>query len=478
MTTAELSVADRLEWSRCLLELDRRGILPPDFGSWLEVGRPDMRWDYPHFRYMQGALDSVTAGALKRVMFQVSVRHGKTEHNSISYGAYRIERQPTTRVLIGTYAQQQSRKLSRAIRRIVKARGVAISGDRDAVDEWETLQGGGLRSVSSGSGTASINADLIIIDDPIGSRAEAESQAHRDRVWDWVTDDILARAEPHTQVLFSMPRWHPDDPAGRMQDRQAGRWHVVDLPGVALEGDVLGRRPGELLWPELRPQQWVDGMRTDLGSYGFESLVQCRPRPREGGLFQWDWWGLVAGVPGVGPMVRYWDLAGTEKLTSSHDPDWSAGVLLCRMVDGRTAIVDVDRFRYSVARRDARMEEVAREDIQRYYGRITWWIETEAGIQGKERTQTLVRRLQNLGLTVYTEHPTGSKRSRAEPLAAAAEAGNVVLCPGPWRDPFRLEACDFTGDDSGHDDQIDGGAGAYAKLGIPQAAMSFESARM
>src|SRR5690606_10987177 len=102
---------------------------------------------------------------------------------------------------------------------------------------------------------------------------------------------------------------------------------------------------------------WLTEKRLELGEYGFASLIQGRPRPREGGYFKWDWWKLLDAVPGEGRMVRYWDLAGTDA-TGSKDPDYTAGALLCRMSDDRTAIVDVARFRLSVAARDARILEV------------------------------------------------------------------------------------------------------------------------
>jgi predicted phage terminase large subunit-like protein len=315
---------------------------------------------------------------------------------------------------------------------------------------------------------ASVNADGILIDDPIGSRDEAESQAKRDQVWDWLTNDILARCEPHTIVLLSMSRWHQDDPAGRLQDQHGDRWHIIDLPGRAEPNDRLGRPVDAPLWPAMRGESWLLEKRAELGEYGFASLIQGRPRPREGGMFKWAWWQLIGEVPHVGSMVRYWDLAGTESKGKAHDPDYSAGALLCRMADQRTAIVDIARFRKSIAARDVELETVARGDLATYRGRVAWWIETEAGIAGEERTATLVRRLQALGLAVHTEHPTGKKVHRAEPAASAAEAGNLVLCPGEWRDPFRAEAADFP--HGKHDDQIDAVAGALSKLSMPVGA--------
>lgn len=444
--------------------LGAAGSVGDSFGAWMALARGEYRWDAEHFRVMQATLDEVTAGRQRRVFFQVPIRHGKTEHNTVGYAVYRLERDPRFRWLVGSYNQRQADKLSREIRKLARVRGIAISKDRDTASEWETEAGGGVRAVGAGAGVASVNADGIAIDDPIGSRDEAESQAHRDRVWDWLTSDLLARCEPHTAVLMSMSRWHQDDPAGRLRDRQAGRWHIIDLPGRAEANDALGRPEGAPLWPDLRGDEWLDEKRAELGEFGFASLVQGRPRPREGGMFKWSWWQLVDDVPQSGQMVRYWDLAGTEPKGKGHDPDYSAGALLCRMADNRTAIVDVARFRKSINARDVELERICGEDLQKYRGRIRWWIETEAGIAGEERTAQLVRRLQAIGMPVNTEHPTGKKIHRAEPLASKAEANNVVLCPGDWRDAFRAEAADFP--NGLHDDQIDAAAGADSKLQV------------
>jgi predicted phage terminase large subunit-like protein len=187
-------------------------------------------------------------------------------------------------------------------------------------------------------------------------------------------------------------------------------------------------------------------------------------------MFKWAWWQLLDTVPASGPMIRYWDLAGTEPKGGSHDPDYSAGALACRMADQRTALVDVARFRKSIAARDAELVRIARDDLTKYPGRVRWWIETEAGIAGKDRTEQLVRTLQSIGMPVSTEHPTGNKVNRAEPLASMAEAGNVVLCPGDWRDPFRAEAADFP--NGTHDDQVDSAAGAVAKLAVRHVTLT------
>lgn len=449
---------------------------PERYADWLAIARPEHSWGYRHFAAMQAVLDRVTSGELRRCYFQIPIRHGKTEHNTIGYAVYRLERNPKTRIIVASYNQRQADKFSREIRRLARARGVALSADRDAAGEWDTTAGGGVRAVGAGAGVAGVNADLILIDDPIGSREEAESPAHRDRVFDWITSDLLARAEPHTAVLKTMSRWHQDDPAGRLLDRQRDLWHVLDLPAVAEPNDPLGRVEGEPLWPEMRGEQWLAEKRIELLEYGFASLLQGRPRPREGGMFKWDWWRTLDTIPTGCRVVRYWDMAGTRPQGRGSDPDYTAGAAWTRLPSGESVLLHVKRFRVEVAARDALIEQTAKEDLQRFgRGKVTYWIEKQAGISGDDATRQLVKRLQGHGIAVYTEHPTGSKTERATPLASAAMAGNVLLGPDrpeAWRDAFRLEAADFPF--GAHDDQVDAAAAGYAKLSTPSATVGFQ----
>lgn len=433
------------------------------YGEWLRETDRDWSWDYRHFRIMQEALDRITGGTLLRLYVQIPIRHGKSEHNTIRYAAYRILRDPQTRALVASYNQRQANTFSRAIRRNLTSHGVEVSG---GVEQWETAAGGGVRAVGAGTGVASVNADLILIDDPIGSRDASESQSNRDSIWDWLTSDILARAEPHTAVIMTMSRWHQDDPGGRIRDRFGEQWEYIDLPGEAEEGDPLGRESGEPLWPEHRGIEWLTQKKIELLEYGFASLIQGRPRPREGGMFQWSWWGKIDVVPAAGQMIRYWDLAGTKPKGDGHDPDYTAGALMVRTPEKQTVIAHVKKFRVAVAERDALIEAQAKKDLAGYGRRVTYWLERQAGISGEEATSGLLRRLQSLGIAAYAESVTGSKAERATPLASAAMAGNVLLGPDdseePWHDGFRLEAADFpTGS---HDDQIDAASGAFNKL--------------
>lgn len=436
-------------------------LAPSSYGAWLKTARPKFQWDAPHFVAMQAVLDDITAGRKKRAYFQVPIRHGKTEHNTVGYITYRLKREPSTRVLLASYNQRRAEKFSRQVLRLVQELGLKLSSTKNGASEWETAVGGGVQVVGAGAGVASVNADLIVVDDPIGSRADAESPAVRESVWDWLTSDILARCEPHTAVVMTMSRWHEDDPAGRLLKEQKEQWTVVDLPAEAEENDPLGREPGEPLWPEHRGREWLEEKKRELGAYSYASLLQGRPRPRSGGMFKTTDWGYIHAMPLVNSYIRYWDTAGTEAKRGS-DPDYTVGVLGCRMADGRTVIIDVARFRLGITERDLEMQRVAREDKVRCHGRAKHWIESEAGIGGAARTQHLKRLLQNAGVATFDERPSTDKVTRAEPLASAVGAGNVLLCPGDWHGEFLREFASFpTGS---HDDQTDATASLFNKL--------------
>ena len=113
---------------------------------------------------------------------------------------------------------------------------------KNTESEWETAVGGGLRAVGVGSGVTGFGANLIVIDDPVKSRAEAESQKMREKVWHWFNDDIYTRLEPNGSIVLIQTRWHEDDLAGRLLREpvpEGGeKWEVVNLPALAEEKNL------------------------------------------------------------------------------------------------------------------------------------------------------------------------------------------------------------------------------------------------
>ncbi len=106
----------------------------------------------------------------------------------------------------------------------------------NTVSQWETAAGGGVKAVGVGAGVTGFGAQLIIIDDPVKSRADAESETLREKVWDWYRNDLYTRLEPNGSIILIQTRWHEDDLAGRLLNDMADggdQWEVVNLPALA-----------------------------------------------------------------------------------------------------------------------------------------------------------------------------------------------------------------------------------------------------
>lgn len=241
-------------------------------------------------------------------MLFVPPRHGKSELTTVRYPAWRLERKPTTRVIVGCYNSTLAEKFSRKARRICNER-MALSRDRVAVSDWETEAGGGLRAVGVGSGVTGQGGDLIIVDDPIKSREEANSQAYRERVWTWWTDDLYTRLEPDAAIVLILTRWHMDDLAGRiLASEDAPNWTVVSLPAFAEANDPLGRSEGEALCPERFDERDLAEIKAVQGS-SFEALYQQRPSALEGSIFKREWWRYYREAPRFSRIIQSWDTA-------------------------------------------------------------------------------------------------------------------------------------------------------------------------
>jgi predicted phage terminase large subunit-like protein len=261
--------------------------------DWLRPTAPSSwRWDFRHLQPIYEALNALARREIEGLMVFGPPRHIKTETTTVRFPVWWLEQWPDQRVIVGMHTQAIANKVSRKARRIARDK-LRLDPEREAVEEWETIEGGGFRAVGVGVAVAGHGGNLICVDDPIRSRMEAESQTFRDRIWDWWTDDLWTRREPHAAQLLSMARWHEDDLAGRiLNSPDAKHWHVISQPALAEVGDPLGRKPGEALCPERYDEEALHRIQAVEGSYGFSGLYQQRPAPAEGGIFKRTWWGF------------------------------------------------------------------------------------------------------------------------------------------------------------------------------------------
>ncbi len=433
------------------------------FDSWLKAVTPSYRWDWPHLVYLREFLDRVTAGEITRLMIFMPPRHGKTEMVTIRYPVWRLERKAKLRVIIAAYNQILANKFSRKARKIARSR-FPLSEERAAVEDWETPAGGGFRAIGVGSGITGQGGDLIIIDDPVKSREEADSLAYRDRVYEWFTDDLYTRLEPGGSIILIQTRWHEDDLAGRILKSDDGpNWTVVNLPAIAAENDPLGRQPGEALCPERYSEDALAEIRTALGERAWWALYMGQPRQQEGALIKTEKFILVDEPPACVRVARYWDLAAGVKTQN----DYTAGVKVGVTDDGRWVVLDVRRGRW------------AWPDARRVIAQ-TAQLDGPDCVQGIEDVafqraayQDLVRIPELGGVPLRLVRPQGDKINRAGAWAGRVEDGLFIVVRAEWTRDFLNECAAFPVGE--HDDQVDAVSGAVQMLGRqPRDICSFQ----
>ena len=172
-------------------------------------------------------------------------------------------------------------------------------------------------------------------------------------------------------------------------------------------------------------------------------------------MFRRAWFTLVDAAPAVLARVRYWDLAATEARPGT-DPDWTVGVLMGRSEDCQYYIEDVRRERATPGGVELLVRQTAASDGDD----VPIVIEREPGSAGVAWAERFVQVL--AGYAVTFQRPTGSKTTRAAPLAAQAEHGNVLLVRGAWVKRFLDEFDVFPA--GRHDDQVDATSGAFSCL--------------
>lgn len=420
-----------------------------------------------------------TPGA--RLIVTLPPRHSKSLHVSENLPAWYLGRFPDNRVIGASHTQRLANTFSRRVRNKIAHpnypfAGVAIAGDKGAVEAWDIEERlGGYFAVGVGGSPAGIGANLIVIDDPIKNAESADSEVFREALWEWYREDIRTRLEPGGSIIVTATRWHEDDLTGRLLTAQAQdgeKWRHVHMPAISDEGNAL--------WPERWSLEALEKLRGAVGQRGFDALYQGRPAPADGGMLKRWWWRFwhyegqplppvsVKGPGGtmvacsVVPLpakfedsLQSWDMSFKETKSGSFvvGQAWGKQKADRFLLDQYRARTDFPGAIGGVRSLSARFPFI-----------VTKLVENKAN--GPAVVATLKSELEGL---VEVE-PEGGKESRAAAASKVAESGNVYLPHpdvAPWVSKFIEECAGFPF--GSNDDQVDA---------FSQAQIRFDSQRI
>jgi predicted phage terminase large subunit-like protein len=394
---------------------------------------------------------------IKRAMIFMPPRHGKTKSVSHYFPAWMLGLMPDLRVIMASYGAALAHRNSKVVRNLIENPDyqaqfpdTKLSSDTTAKNEWDTTKQGGAIAVGVDGSVTGSGGKLIILDDVVKSRAEAESEVYRQKTIDWYVNDLLTRLEePNGAIILMMTRWHMGDLAGYLLENEPDDWHVLNLPALANENDPLGRDVGEALWPEVYSKEFLLHRRERQGEYAFSSLYQQSPMPSKAGLFDVSKITIVDSTPAMIRMVRFYDLAVTAKKYS----DYTVGLKLGIDKDENIYILHVYRVQKTPVHVEADILQNAQLD-----GRDTH-IRLEAEKAGIVQLDYLLRNSHLRGFRLDAKAPEGDKYTRAQPIASRVNAGKVFMVRGEWNRAFLDECAVFPM--GAHDDQVDAFSGAY-----------------
>jgi predicted phage terminase large subunit-like protein len=221
---------------------------------------------------------------------------------------------------------------------------------------------------------------------------------------------------------------------------------VTFIPATVFDNPVLLRvNPEYLAWllslPTLERERLLGG--------------NWKIRPAAGLYFKREWCAVVDEIPADLDVVRYWDLAATEK-NEFNDPDWTVGIKLGRDKNGGYWLLDMVRARANPGDVDTLLINTAMLDGKQ----VRIGFGQDPGQAGKSQALHLVRALS--GFTVSPTSESGDKLTRFGPFSSQCRAGNVKIRRGSWNEELFRVLEGFP--ELAHDDEVDAGSGALEML--------------
>lgn len=408
-------------------------------------------------------LEDVKNKKSPRLMIMAPPRSGKSEIISRRFPAYTFGKYPDMSIIGTSYAADLSSRNNRDVQRVMDSeeyhnvfpntnllgkniRTVGNGAYLRNSDIFEIVgHAGTYRSAGVGGGITGMGGNILIVDDPLKDRAEADSPTIRQKIYDWYTSTLYTRLAPGGGILIIMTRWHTDDLCGRLlanaSKNDGDQWEVVEYPAIATS-DELYRKTGEALHPERYSLEQLLKIKAAVGSRDWEALYQQRPTIDGGTIIKKEWLKYYTKLPdSFDTIVISWDM--TFKDTSTSDfvvgQVWGRKGADCYLIDqkrGRMSFTEtIDAFL---------------ELSNKYPKALRKLVEDKAN--GPAVIDVLKHSVQG----IIPIEPDGSKVARAYAVTPMFEAGNVYI-PAPeiasWVKDYELELSQFP--IVAHDDQVD-----------------------
>jgi predicted phage terminase large subunit-like protein len=326
-----------------------------------------------------------------------------------------------------------------------------LSNNHTSIDEWSIPNGSTYYVGSVNNPRTSIGFHLIVADDLVRNREEANSSVMKEKVHEFYREDLYSRLEPNGALILVNTRWSNEDVIALATSLDPS-FVVLNIPALCddPDNDPLGREYNESIFPERYSTEDYLEIKSVMGSLGFSALYQGKPIDKEGAMFSVESIKIIDNLPPMVKRIRSYDIA-----SSFGKGDYSVGVLMGIDKDNCYYILDLWREQLGTKERDDKILRIA--EIDGNDVKIT--LPNDPGA-GKSLTFYWTKML--AGYNVEFVRPTKSKEQRAEPLSVQINNGNVYILRALWNRELLDEFQGFPY--FNHDDIVDACSDAFNDL--------------
>lgn len=414
----------------------------------------------PHLEQVCDALESVVCGEITRLIINIPPRSGKTEVGVKAFVSWAMGHFPESEFIHASYSKRLATANTYAVRAIMQHDfyqslfQTRIKQDSTAKDEFRTTAGGivyatGAEGTITGYGAGTIGSGFgggILIDDA-HKAGEADSPVMRRNVIDWFQETMESRKNsPDTPIIVIGQRLHEEDlPGWLLAGGNGEEWNLLKVPAMN-EG-------GESFWPDQFPVSMLSRLEK-ASPYNYAGQYQQEPAPKGGGFFKPHNIDIIDALPRGVNWVRGWDMAAT-----ADGGDWTVGAKV-GVKDGVTYIADIRRQQAGPDEVERLVVSTAQMDDCKQS------LPQDPGAAGKSVVAYMSKKLAGQRFEFTPE--TGSKTTRAEPIAAQINVGNVMMLRARWNEVLVHELASFP--NGSHDDIVDAMSRAYNALTSQKSA--------
>ena len=422
---AEVSVQEKAKAELAKRFLTRKRLLP-----FVERFNPDYQAGWVHkdiCKRLEKFSKDVAEKKSPRLMLFMPPRHGKSTLASVAFPAWHLGRNPSHECISCSYSGSLAMTFSRKVRQLLReesyksAFDTRLDPDSQSAEAWLTTRGGGYVAAGVGGGITGKGAHILLIDDPVKNRDDAESQNGRE-----------------------------------------ANWELVRYPAIA-EEDEDYRSTGHALHPERYDTEALDRIRKAVGPRDWSALYQQNPVADDGDYFTrgmiqyYDWEDVDMD------QMRYycaWDLAIGQRDRN----DYTVGMVVGVDQWDNLYVVDVIRGRFD-----------GFEIVETILDVYEQWKPSIIGIEKGHIEMALgpflEKRVRERGLTqaYFKDLKTGrrDKEARARAIQGRMQQGMVYLPKDEvFTGPLVAELLRFP--NGVHDDQVD----ALSWIGLMMAEFS------